>query len=241
MKKLLGIALPAAALIFIVPKAFAAITYVSSNVATSVVATSTTLTINTTAGNLLIVVMKMSSTGSSPTIGDTAGNTWTLGTLLTTALPYTFKAWYAIATSTVSDTITVSSTSNVATASIVNQFSGTATTTPLDASSTTDNGSSGQTVCTTGPKTPSQNNELIWGACGQETANSFVLTPGTGFTITATSTRLGTQYQVQTTAQAVSSTITVGASDGLAAAMMTFEAAATPATTTPDALFFAGD
>jgi hypothetical protein len=217
-----------ALLVFFTAKAHASIVYVSSNAATPVVATSTTLTISTTAGNLLVVSMKMSSTGSSPTIGDTAGNIWTLGTNLTTALPYTLKTWYAIAVSTVSDTITVSSTNNVATASMVDQFSGTATVNPLDASSTTDNGGSGQTICTTGPVTPAKNNELIWGDCGQETANSFGLTPGTGFTITTSTTRIGAQYKVQTTAQSVSSTITVGTSDGLAAAMMTFKAPSTP-------------
>lgn len=227
MKKniLLSLAFSSLLIFGFVQNAFAVPIYISStNDGAGAVATSVAMTaFNVTRGNLIIAFTKYSSNSAIPTIGDSAGNTWFRGTGATTTLPSSMWSWYAIATSTVSDTITVSTTVSAAIVPQADQFSGTATVSPLDASSTTNNGNSGVTSCTTGPVTPSHNGELIWGGCIQQSSNGFGLTPGPGFTMAASTTRTGSQYMIQTTSTPVSSTITVGTSDGLIAAMMTFQ------------------
>src|SRR5262245_60406493 len=68
-----------------------------------------TRTITPTTGNLMLVGFWVSSTTDSPTISDTAGNTWTQidSTLVDSTNVNSLLWWYAIANGSASDTITI--------------------------------------------------------------------------------------------------------------------------------------
>ncbi len=243
MKKYLAF-LPIALFLFLAPQTNASIAFVSSATST-VAAASTTFNIpafTTFAGNLLVVTVRLSNNSATTTVSDSVGNTFVRATVSTTTTPGQGEVFYAANIGAGTDTITVNFGASVGGVGQVEQYSGVATSTPVDTTSTANNGTGTGTSCASGAITPNNPNELIFGMCVQQTANTFALTPGGGFTLRGFTTRTGSQDMVQGSATTTSSTFTIGNSDGYIAAVVAFKPQVAAATTTPvNAIFFAGD
>jgi len=122
-------------------------------------------------GNLLIVAFDLGQFDGTPTISDTAGNTWNVlnpikndATNATTTL-----SWYAVANGTSSTTITVQSNSAAQYCTIsFDEFTGGAAA-PLDQVVNSATGANGTPISPT--ITPSVNDCLFWAWCADSTTN----------------------------------------------------------------------
>lgn len=134
-----------------------------------------------TTGNLLVVGFELASSGATPTINDTQGNTWnvcnarfpdaTNGAVL--------LSWYAVAKNTTSTTITVSGGVATFASMTLDEFTGQLSGTPLDQTAHSVVGASGTPTSPT--ITPTQDNELVWSYCS-DTVTAVGLIGGTNAT-----------------------------------------------------------
>jgi hypothetical protein len=234
-----------------VPKAFAAITLKNNCSNTSGGASGTTLGCSlgtVTAGDLIVVMVDgYSSPTSTATISDKGGDSFTQGTYATSSGLGMEQTFYSAnvaggssyqVTSTWNPTITYRYISAF-------EFSGAATSSPLDATGTYYANSSAAGPYATSNGTTTQANDLIVGISNCNDSPG-VVTQGTGYTIYNTS---GGQCDISEASTSVGAAGSHNApfnisnsSDHVEAAMEAFKAApASQPTSTPDALFFAGD
>ena len=128
------------------------------------------------AGNLLLVASgDANGTGSTLSISDTAGNTWTPAVAqFRLSGTGSMAAWYAYANGTSATTITITSSSSGNFVNILgDEFSGTATSSPIDQT----NGHTGSGTPQVVAQTVTADNELVWGA-----SNDSITAVGSGFT-----------------------------------------------------------
>jgi hypothetical protein len=145
--------------------------------------TSTSVTLNqrSTAGDLLVLAASVytGATNNITKVTDDAGNTWAkIGSYSVSGHNSDGELWYA-ANAKPASTITVNLATIVNTAVEVQEFSGIATTAPLDTSAGTSNTG---TTASSGPLTPQAGNELLVGFVAGH-ANSQAMAPtAPGFT-----------------------------------------------------------
>lgn len=171
--------------------------------------------LNTTGATLAIAAINRFG-GSSGTISDSDGNTWTALTTVNSAANNEFlQCWYSILTTTSSsNTVTMTGGSNTYRAGVVAFFSGTKATSPLDQQATSANQAQGTTHLAPSV-TPSEDNELVISLLGTDGPASMTADSITGgFTIyqyqtPASSTGCGLAYLIQTTAGAAAPTWTI--------------------------------
>jgi fibronectin type 3 domain-containing protein len=172
---------------------------------------------NVTAGDFLIVTGTAARPSASLTISDSAGDTFTpaLGPVSDPNQQDTAYVWYAVNAKGGPDTVTITPSTPDALELHVSEWSGVSKTSPLDqTASATGNG----TVVSSGARTPTANNELIFGYAfvGQNAS------AGAGFTQLTLVNGDMTEYQIQGTAASVAATFTQ-ASDFWLAMMVTFK------------------
>ena len=177
--------------------------------------TSTTLTATfptaTVAGNLLVLSASLysGSTNHISSITDSGGNTWTnVGAYFVSAHFSDGEMWYSA--NAKSDTnVVIHMTTAVAASMSVQEFSGIATTSPLDVSLGTSNTS---TAPSSGAVTPTAATDLMVGfIAGHANAQAITVTPAIGYTAQpqqtssnagATVASVVTGYKVLTTSSA---------------------------------------
>ena len=181
--------------------------------------TSTTLAYgsNPTANNLLIGVFRGGGAAALPyTITDTIGNTWTGLTSNQVGGIGSLQIWWAVNTTTSADTVTFAISGTATSLRLaIYEYSGAATTSPVDAENNSQTNGSGNPASTS--ITPAFNNELIIGVAS--TGATTTATAGTNYTQedavpAAANTRLSVEDWVQTTSTATTApqTITGGVS-----------------------------
>jgi hypothetical protein len=184
-------------------------------------------TSNNTTGNLLVLVCR--STGASSTAGititDSQGNTWSVPIKTTWTGTNTLIMAYAPNCKSGANTVTVSHTGTSFLQTKLAEYSGVATSSPLDKSGDATNTS---TTPTSSSVTTTQNGELIVGGFANANANNLTITAGSGYTKrTATDDGNGAiEDQVQTSAGAISANFTSNQNVSWDAGIMTFFAAA---------------
>jgi hypothetical protein len=196
-------------------------------------ATSITTTMRgpTTAGNAIIVAVSWDSTSSSTvTCTDNAGNTyanvnvWNDATN-TQALAICYATNITAATPTVTATF---GATGVTRRIIATEYSGIATASPVDIFGATVGGAGTTTAnaTTSGAIVPTKNGDLIYGAV-MDNAGVATITPGTGFTQRSFTNLkdLAVQDFQQLTAASVASTQTFGTAHRYTAAAVAFKAA----------------
>lgn len=148
------------------------------------------------------------------TISDTGGHTW-VGAVAeqSASSSQKLRTWYAVNTATNTPTVTIGGASGSYFAVSIAELGGVDNTTVLDATTTVSTGSFSSSQTLTGPSiTPGNNGALVYGAMTAEFSGSGnpTFTVGSGFTIVqeretwTTDNQVATEYQVQTTATAVS-------------------------------------
>lgn len=177
--------------------------------------TSTSVNITTTAGNLLVAVVREGSNNTdSPTMTDSASQSWTRVTIVTISGIAMEEAMFYMANSASVSSVTVNwSTSGGVknTAIVIYEISGAATSNVFDAS-VNSSANSSVTSLTSGSLTTTNANDILLygvspnGAGGAETA-------GSGYTLPANSTstngRLGMEYKI---VSAIQSSVTTSLS-----------------------------
>lgn len=146
-------------------------------------ARSLTFASNVTSGNLIVVAVATFNAGSpTVSISDTQGNTYSQAGSYQTSGSNRISLWYAVAGSTGSNTVSFTPSASVFSGFGIHEYTGTATSTPLDnAVGTT--GTASNTV-NPGTVTVSAANEMIFCCAGQgDGTNTDNITPGTGYTL----------------------------------------------------------
>jgi len=205
-------------------------------------AASTSLTANfaapTGAGHLLVLSASLYTGATSPitSVTDSGGNTWTrVGAFFVSGHSSDGEMWYS-ANAKATSSVVVHTTGTVVTAMAVQEFSGVATTSPLDVSTGTSNTS---TAASSGSVTPTASTDLVVGFVAGHT-NAEAISVGAGYTAQAqqTSTAAGstpasvvTGYKVLTTASAQAFTGSFGTAMYWAAGIAGFKAGTGPPTT----------
>jgi hypothetical protein len=250
MKKFLLASLGIVASLLLTQQAFAAIALVNSSLtANNAAGTNVTSSLSITTGNLIVLSCRHGTTFVSPSnVTDTIGNVFTDFAIASNSASGAIDGYWAISSGTnAADVISCNFASSVGGRSIVAlQYSGVASTTPLDATST--NASTTLTSSfSTGPFTTTSTNEVIVGM-GSGGGGSQTIAAGSGYTMEASttfggSTAIGTEDKIVSSIQTgVSSTIqTVSGSQNWMFIAGTFKAASAVVSTSSDALFFAGD
>jgi subtilisin family serine protease len=197
--------------------------------------------ISTTAGNLIIAFVRMSTTSQTVTLADNAGNTYVQAVKQpqnsdgSQACLFYAKNISGAAVNTV--TATFSSTNNHPWLAIY-EFSGLSTTNPLDQIASAQGNSTALNSGLTPPTTSA--NELIFGGSGLPASSSGKQTAGSGFTMlennTATS-RAVNEVMLLTSTGPYSATFTVSSSTNWSALVATFVSGApTPPVVTTTSL-----
>ena len=147
------------------------------------------------------------ATSPITSVTDSGGNTWTrIGAFFVSSHNSDGEMWYS-ANAKATSSVVVHTTGTVVTAMAVQEFSGVATTSPLDVSTGTSNTS---TAASSGSVTPTASTDLVVGFVGGH-SNAEAISVGAGYTAQAqqTSTAAGstpasvvTGYKVLTTASA---------------------------------------
>jgi hypothetical protein len=184
---------------------------------------------NPAANNLLIVAVRVGggTNITSLSVADTIVNSWTQLTPVNSTTGFRDTGWYAVNSTTAADTVTVSVTPNETIRMAIYEYSGTATSSPLDLQNT---GSGSSTACASGSITPGAANELVFAFCG--TGTSSTITAGNGnFTLEdqvpagASLGRLGTEDWIQGAATATTGPLTLNVSGLWTANVAAFKAA----------------
>jgi hypothetical protein len=191
---------------------------------TATAATSTTLTINTTKGNLLFVAFT-STAAISPTISDTASNTYTAqATNTTNSVLY---SWYTYNIAGGNITITISHSSGV-TAALVREYSNILKITainPADKSAIASS-ATGTAAASGATSAIAEAQELVIGYVSHTIAANG-LTIGTGFNNLSTVSNtniLGVEDLIRDDLATQNGTMTIGGTGGpWAAAVITFK------------------
>jgi hypothetical protein len=134
---------------------------------------------NNTAGNLLILAARLSSTGQTLAITDSQSNTWTqAATQVQTTDGHTAYLWYAANCAGGANTVTITQSGSGTNSNnyVIAEYSGAAAASPLDKTAsaqtnTTAVSTSGNTATTSGPS------ELMIGVATASGSNNGALTP----------------------------------------------------------------
>lgn len=186
-----------------------------------------------TANNLLIAVARG---GNNVSLGfsDTIVNTWTKGGFQQIASFGCLQIAWTVNTSTAADSVTITPDASNTVRMAIYEYSGAATSSPLDAENNTQFGTSAASAATA--ILPAANNELVIGATAINSGRT--MTAGTNFTIEdavpAGANKLSVEDWVQTTATSTTAPQTLASSDDWMAAIAVFKVAgagATPKTT----------
>jgi uncharacterized repeat protein (TIGR01451 family) len=175
---------------------------------------------NNTGGNFLIVTGTAARPASNVSVSDSLGNSYSvaIGPVTDTTQNVTLYIWYVPACKGGANTVTIVPSGTAALEIHVSEWSGLATTSPLDVTSfATGTGTS----VSSGSKTTTSNGELIFGY-------GWVLntaTPGSGFTAMSLVNGDLDEYQIQPFAGSAAATFTQ-ASGTWAALMATFKSQA---------------
>jgi hypothetical protein len=160
-------------------------------------------TSNNVAGDFLIVTGTAARPASTITVSDSLGNTYltAFGPVTDTAQDVTMYVWYVPVCKGGANTVTITPSGTAALEIHVSEWSGLATTSPVDkTASATGTG----TAVSSGAVTPSMNGELIFGyGWVFNTASA-----GTGFTPLSLVNGDLDEYQVQSTAGSIAATFT---------------------------------
>lgn len=195
----------------------------ASNTA-SVSATSISATFGATVGNgNAVIVYVWFSNGGTTTISDDKSNSYTL---VDTNSVVSVRSFYLtnITNAPITVTVTFGTTqtgSNTVASIMIDEFSGIATSSPLDGHTinrVTFPGT-GTDAVTSGSITTTTNGDLIWGAVIDELSITNAAAAGTGFTLgtqnaAGTNGRGATEYLIQGTAGSIAATFTQTASSG---------------------------
>ena len=171
---------------------------------------------NVVANNLLICAVRAGGVSENTiTVTDSIGNTWTGLTEQFVTDPGTLRIVYAINTTSAANTVTVHIVSSSTIRMAILEYSGTATSSVLDAENNAANGTG--TALAANSITPAQNNSLVIGAWAIGGTRTF--TAGTNFTMEeqvpsgATLGKLGVEDWIQTTATATTAPMTIGGTE----------------------------
>jgi len=185
--------------------------------------------------SLLVTIVRGISTLTGITTTDSIGNTWTKGTFQAFAAHASLQISWANNATSGADTVTITPNATSTLRIAIYEFSGVATSSPLDAQNNTQNGTASPTAATS--ITPAANNELVIGAVAFDGTATF--TAGASFTAdgvvpAAANTKLFGERWIQTTATATTApttyTLTTGTNAWLEAiAVFKVAAAATGA------------
>jgi hypothetical protein len=191
-------------------------------------AASTTLAYgsNPAANHLLITVVRGADTLTGITTTDTIGNTWTKGTFHAVASICSLQISWAINSTTAADTVTITPNANSAMRVAIYEYSGAATSSPLDAENNTQTGTG--TALASTSITPAAGNELVFGVGATGNNHAETWTAGANFTVEDTvgaNLILATEDWIQTTATATTAPLTASVSDTWLAAIAVFKAA----------------
>jgi len=195
---------------------------VSSAVASTTLAYGSNVTVN----NLLIVVVRGGSALTSITITDSIGNSFTNGTFHAVGGIGSLQITFAVNISTSANTVTITPNASSTLRIAIFEYSGTVTTSPLDAENNAATNTS--TTPAANSITPGADNELVFGSVATGNNFSETWTPGTNFTAeeqVGTFKILATEDWIQTTATATTAPQTMGTSDSWLAAIAVFKAA----------------
>jgi len=181
---------------------------------------------NVVAGDLLICVVRGAGTLTGITITDSQGNTWHNCTFhAVTGL--SLQISYAIAGSSSANTVTVTPNASSALRIAIFEYSGAATSSPLDVENNNQTGSS--TAPAAAPVTPVNASSLVIGAAA--VASLVTFTAGTNFTLEeqvptgASNGKLGVEDWIQTTALLTTAPVSLNISDTWLAAIAVFKPA----------------
>jgi hypothetical protein len=186
-------------------------------------------TSNNTLGNLLVVVGR-SGSGAAGTISiaDSQGNTWVIPIKDNWLTTNTFFMAYAANCKAGANTVTV--TNSNGSSSLISfciaEYSGVATSAPLDKSAVADTGSGAGTwtAANSGNVSPASNGELIVGGQG-EGGSATATTAGSGYTQRASNASFSVsslEDQVQSIAASIAATFTLNVASPGACGIMTF-------------------
>lgn len=187
---------------------------------------------NPTANDLLVVCARLGNANPSPTsitISDTPTNTWTqIGSTVTTASQFNLLCWYAVNSTTGADTVTVSWTNSQTLRMMEYEYSGTATSSPLDTNASGTGSSTG--INSSSSINPAGPNELLFvAACNNA---NVTYTAGTNYTLedqipAGSSGKMGTEQWIQTTATSDNGPFTISPSDSWGTILAAFKPAGT--------------
>ena len=184
-------------------------------------ATSLAFTTNTTAGNLIVVAIRVGPpTTTTVAVKDSNGNSYTLArSQVQTTDRHQTWVYYAnnIAAGPTTVTVTLSTTATLRVA--IHEYSGLNTVAPLDqTTSAQGNG----TAPTSGSVTTTAASELLFGMGSSANAQSW--TAGTGYALRqAPAGKLETADQIVAATGSVSASASLGASDDWTAIIVTFK------------------
>jgi hypothetical protein len=200
----------------------------TGNFASGTTSVSKAFVSNNTAGNLLVAAVVCYAI-NTPTISDTRGNTWTQAISFSdnSLMGLVVRIFYAANCSAGANTVTGSWTTANGGEIHLSEFSGAATTSPLDKTASGSGVGSAGTATTTSVTT-TQNGELVWGWCGFTGGGQAI---GSGFSAVSTQDGDLSEYKIQTTAGSVAATWST-TSDWVCA-MATFATTSTALTTQP--------
>lgn len=190
-----------------------------------------------TGGSLIVVTVTWDTAATTAvTCSDSQGNTYvtavnTNDTTNVQALAVCYAANAAGGTTTVTATFGASS---VTRRIIVSEYSGVATTSPVDITrSNVANGTTATNNITSTAGTTTTNGDLIFGAV-MDTTGTTTITAGTGFTLRSTiGSHMSVEDQVQATAGSIAATFTFNAVQRYIAHMIAFKPLGTPVAWAP--------
>jgi hypothetical protein len=207
----------------------------------SVRSVSAAFPISNTAGNLILVFVRMSTTSQTVTLSDIAGNAYVQAVKqpqnADNSQSYLFYAKSISGAAANTVTATFSSTNNHPWLAIY-EFSGLSTTNPLDKTAS----AQGKSAAPSSGPTPTTTsaNELVFGANGLPSTYSGTQTAGSGFTMLEKDTgssRAGNELMLVTSTGSYSATFTVSSSPNWSALVATFASGApTPPVVTTTSL-----
>jgi hypothetical protein len=213
--------------------AISRVQHANTNQTSNVSSTTISFSSNTAATNFLSACVRAGNKSTTLSITDGQSNTW--NSVVSVQVTGTgngelLQCFEAHNTAGGADTLTVSTTLSTTLRIAIAEYSGVATTSPID-SSNSNTGSSASPQSNS--ITPAANNELIIAAGSVDAAETF--TAGTNFTmfevVPAAPSKLGMEDWVQTTATATNGPMTLSGSDSWGAVVFAVKpsgGAATP-------------
>jgi hypothetical protein len=208
----------------------ALVQHTQKNQSTAVTSTTLAYASNVTAGDLLICVVRGGTPLTSITITDSQGNTWTNCTFQNVNGAGSLQISFAVANATGGNTVTITPNASTTLRIAILEYSGTDTSSPLDAENNSSTGTS--TAPAASSITPAAANELVIGAVAVGNAENF--SPGASFTLeeqvpTGASGKMAVEDWIQTTATATTAPQTINVSDTWLAAIAVFKPAGSAA------------